>query len=177
MPTFKCEFCGQEHDELLRDLAYMYPADYFEVPEDERPERIRVNDDLCVIDDSDFYIRGVLALPIRNSAEEFRWGVWAKVRKADFDRYLELWDSALVAPEPASIGELSGGIAEYPDTDMLDVRVVLQAGNQRPRFYVVSEKNQLGIDQRSGITEEKAHQFVMRFVKNDPAGSLSDCCG
>jgi len=167
VPKFKCAFCGREHDKLLRDLAYLHPADIFEIPEHERSQRIKMNDDLCEIDDSDFYVRGVLSLPIRDSTEEFRWGVWAKINKVDFDRYIELWDSDLAAAEPAFIGLLSGGIAIYPDSDGLEVQVRLQTGNQRPRFYVVSEDHPLGIDQRKGITEEKAHEFVMPFVKSE----------
>jgi hypothetical protein len=93
VPKFKCAFCEKEHDKLPRDLAYLH--------------------DLCEIDDSNFYVRGVLSLPIRNSTEEFRWGVWVKVKKVDFDRYVELWDSDPAAA-PAYIGQCPETLPAIP---------------------------------------------------------------
>jgi len=44
------------------------------------------------------------------------------------------------------------------------VMVKLHSGDQRPLFTVVSEQHPLGVDQRVGITEEKAHSFVVRWA-------------
>ena len=59
MSEFVCGTCGKEHSSLPMDLAHRKPLDYFEIPESQRAERIWINDDLCVIDDERFFIRGV----------------------------------------------------------------------------------------------------------------------
>jgi hypothetical protein len=160
MPSYKCSVCGKVHDEQPFDITYHKPADYFKVPPDERKTRVMLTADLCSIDNIEFYIRGILPLPIKGSSEEFRWGVWARVQECDFKRYIELWDGHVQEDEPAFVGYLSGGIKAYPNSDMLEVRVHLQPGDQRPRFEVVSSQHPLGIDQHNGITMEQAHSFV-----------------
>jgi len=159
-----CPQCGKVHGELPLDLAYRRPADCFKIPEDERGERIRINDDLCVIDGQEFYIRGVLELPIKDTAERFAWGIWARVIEADYERYLELWDVESVEGEAPLEGELSGGVKSYPGSDLLPVTIHLQPNNQRPLFKVKSLTVPLGIDQRDGITMEKVHQFLEDFM-------------
>ena len=59
MSTFICGTCGKEHPSLPMDPAYRKPLDYFEIPEAQRAKQIFIDDDLCVIDDEMFLIRGV----------------------------------------------------------------------------------------------------------------------
>ncbi len=164
MTNYTCGICGKVHDELLMDIAIMRPLDYFKVPDKERKRRVKYTEDLCSIDDKEFFIRGILALPVKDSEEEFRWGAWALISEDDFNRYLELWDADDVGDEPPFVGWVAGGIPAYPDTDRLEVKVRLQSGNQRPRFQLVSDQHPLGRDQREGITMEKVHGFIEHFM-------------
>lgn len=162
MPGFRCGVCDRLHDHLPRDLGYRRPASYFSVPEHERVSRVQENDDLCIIDGSTFLIRGVLYLPIRESDEQFGWGVWARVGEGAFKRYLDAWrhnTEDQVDPFP---GWLSGNVGPYEGSDGLEVAVVL-VPRERPRFTVRSELHPLGVDQRRGISEEKAHGFVAPY--------------
>ena len=160
MAGFTCGVCGQIHPGLPMDLAYQRPADYFKVPADERARRVKLNSDLCVIDDQEFYVRGVLALPVQDSTDEFRWGIWARVEADDFARYVELYDIEVVDGEPPFRGRLAGGIKSYPGSDMLEVTVQLQSGGQRPLFVVADREHPLGRDQAEGISMERVHGFI-----------------
>ncbi len=79
--------CGKEHGALPMDLAYRRPLDYFKVPEAQRAERVWINDDLCVIDDEMFLIRGVVPVPVHDgdAEDEFRWGVWLEAGRYVYD--------------------------------------------------------------------------------------------
>jgi hypothetical protein len=158
--SYKCGICGKTHGGLPMDMAYKNPADYFKIPPNERGERIKNNDDVCVIDDSEFYIRGVLPIPVIDFDNDFQWGTWARVEESDFKTYLKYWDGNIPENLPALIGYLSGGLKDYPESDMISVEIYLQSGNQRPIFKVLSSENPLGIDQQKGITMEKVHSFV-----------------
>jgi len=163
--TFNCSVCGKEHDSLPRDMAYHRPADYFEVPPDERDKRVwfdaERNPDLCVIDGSKFYLRGVLAVPIQGEIDEIRWGTWARVEEKDFRRFIDLWNETDVSDEPNFCGHLSGGVRDFADSDGLKVIIKLQSNKQRPRFQVVSETHPLAKAQRSGVTMEDVHAVVL----------------
>lgn len=156
---FKCSFCGQTHDELP-EISYMRPAAYFELPQDQREERAGYTDDLCIIDGERFFIRGTLPLPIKDTDDQWSWGVWAEVFEVNYERYLDLWDAEEADEEPPFWGRLSGGVKAYPDSDELEVNVYLQSGNQRPIFKVVPEDHPLGIAQREGVTMEQIHSFI-----------------
>jgi hypothetical protein len=156
---FRCSVCGEIHD-ALPEIGYLRPADYFEVPPDEREERIYLTEDICVIDNEHFLVRGVLPVPIKGTDAEWSWGVWAILFRRDFERYLELWDASEADEEPPFGGRLSGGVEAYPDSDGLKVGVYLQSGNQRPIFEVVSEDHPLGVAQREGVTMEQIHAFI-----------------
>jgi hypothetical protein len=164
--AFICSVCGKEHDALPRDMAYELPADYFEIPPSERRERVWLdaekNPDLCVIDGSRFYLRGVLAVPVKGeSGDEFRWGTWAEVEEKNLRRYYELWNETDVSNEPTFPGFLSGGIRDFEGSDGLEVVVELQSNKQRPHLTVVSETHPLGIVQRDGVTLEDVHNFIL----------------
>ena len=159
MPGFRCGVCDRLHDQLPRDVAYRRPTPYFEVPEDERARRVYETDDLCVIDGATYLIRGVLYLPIKGGGERFGWGVWARVDEGDFERYLDAWEHNTEDQVDPFPGWLSGDVGPYEGSDGLEASVVL-VPRQRPRFVVRSETHPLGVDQRQGISEEKAHGFV-----------------
>ena len=163
--AYICSVCGKEHDALPRDMAYQRPGDYFDVPPDEHSKRVwfdaETNPDLCVIDGSKFYLRGVLAVPIQNEADEFRWGPWAQVEEKYLRRYYELWNETDVSGEPTFRGTLSGGVRDFADSDELEVIIELQSNNQRPRLTVVSETHPLAIAQRNGVTLEEVHTFAL----------------
>jgi hypothetical protein len=163
MKKFRCETCGKEHGPLPMDLGFDYPADFFRIPAPERERRIDYNGDLCSIDKKEHYARGILALPIRGSDQEFRWGVWARIERASLKRYRELWESDDAANEPAFPGVLSGGVPVYPRTDGLVVAVQLMV-RKRPRFFVVDRDHPLGIAQREGISWEEVHGFVEQLL-------------
>lgn len=140
-------------------LAYRRPSLFLEIPEEEIDLRTKCNEDLCVIDDEKFFIRGVLKLPIRETDNHFAWGVWIQVAQVDFERYLDLWDTENVTDETSMTGHLANEIETYVGSEGLEVHVHLQAEKQRPLFVVDSEQHPLGVDQRIGITSERVTQF------------------
>ena len=164
MSEFVCATCSKEHGSLPMDLAYRKPLDYFEIPEAQRAERIWIDDDLCVIDEERFLIRGVLPLPVHDGddvvEDEFRWGVWVEVEEAWFRRYLKLWDAA-DPEEPPFWCRLSAVLPGYPDTDTLEGDALLLRGaNARPLIYLRAEDHPLVGEQRSGITMARVHEIL-----------------
>lgn len=162
MAKILCTTCGKTHDELETGIAYLRPMEYFGVPEEERPKRIKMDDDLCIIDDKLYFIRSVLELPVKDGKEPFGWGVWPQVSQKDFNKYIKLWSAKGVEKEPPIEATLSGGVRGYPYIDLLPVTLHLRSGGKRPLVKVISADYPLGVDQRQGITMEKVHEFFKR---------------
>jgi hypothetical protein len=159
MPGFQCGTCGRLHDHLPRDIGYRRPDAYLAIPEEERERRAEVTNDLCIVDGTLFLIRGMLYLPITDGGR-FGWGIWAAVSEDDYCTYLDAWESDTEDETPPFAGRLANALSPYPGAEGLDVVVKLRSGGQRPLFTVVSEHHPLGVEQRAGISDEKAHSFV-----------------
>ncbi|MCC7368476.1 MAG: DUF2199 domain-containing protein [Chloroflexi bacterium] len=152
-----------------RDIAFALPKHLCLVPPSQRAERAQWTTDLCVIDDRDYLIRGILAVPVPEEQGEFTWGVWARVARADFEQYVDAWESDSELQVPLFTGQLSGGIEPYTDADRLDVVVHLQGGGLRPRFLVISDRHPLGQDQRHGITTAEADSMIAHYRRQEQA--------
>ena len=72
------------------DWAFDSPIYWEQIAESERPKRGFLNSDFCTIDERDFFVRGVLAIPIIGTEESFMWGVWVTLSKPHFDRMISL---------------------------------------------------------------------------------------
>ena len=76
----------------------------------EREQRCWLTDDLCVIDQKQFFIYGSLEVPIEGHADPFIWGVCVSLNERDFLRAEELMGVEGRESEPAYLGWLSSDI-------------------------------------------------------------------
>lgn len=110
--SFTCSICGEEHGGLVTDWTYKLPDEVWAIPEAERTEKARFNNDLCQFDERNF-IRCVLDVPFTNVQGSFGWGAWAEVDWPTFERYLELYDEDGTY-EPTRLGTLANALPAYP---------------------------------------------------------------
>lgn len=147
---FRCSCCGELH-EGLADLAFDAPYYYYTVPEAERAERCTLGSELCSIDDADFFIRGVLEIPVHDHPEPFGWGVWCSVSRTNFHRYAEIQDESRQSHEGPFFGWFSSRLPGYPETLGLKVMARLRDGGARPGFDLEPTDHPLAVDFRNGI--------------------------
>jgi hypothetical protein len=164
---YTCSVCSEVH-EGLPDYGYRAPDHYFDVPQDARDERCKLNSDLCTIDNEHCFVRAVLYVPILEMPHSFGWGVWSTLSKANFERYLELWDAEDVSREGPYFGWLSNRLPFYPDTLSLKLQVHLQNGGKRPRLELEPTDHPLAVDQREGISWERAAEMAEHLMHPDP---------
>jgi len=63
-----------------------------------------------------FFVRGLIHLPIIGAAETFRWGVWGSLSRENSETLLKMDDDPGRGELPAMFSWLSTRIPEYPDT-------------------------------------------------------------
>jgi hypothetical protein len=155
--TYRCATCGQTHDGLP-DLGYRWPDPYFDVPEAEREQRIKSTPDTCSIDDREFFIRGVILVPIRDGAGHLGIGVWVSQKRDNYQTYLDNFDTAEIGP---FFGWLSNRIPFYtPNTWALKTMAHFQGSNQRPLIKLETGDHPLCRDYSEGITLDRAWSIV-----------------
>lgn len=161
-PPYRCAVCGQLHDGLP-DVGVDRPDHWWGIPEEERSRRVRLTSDTCVIDDEDYFIRGVILLPIHDFPQPFGLGVWVSQKQENFDAYLHNFDSADIGP---FFGWLCTRIHYYAaDTSLLKTMAHFRGGNLRPTIELEPTDHPLAVDQREGITLGKAWEIVHYYAK------------
>ena len=158
--SFKCACCGEIH-EGGPSFSADEPPLLSQIPEEEREDRIRINSDLCVIDDEEFWIRATLSVPISGTDDDFLWGVWVTQSKESFDRYMETYESDQSGD--GSFGWLVVSMPGYAAADgpLVSLPVDVFWGPERPEVRIHDDQEHpLAFDQREGISWERAVELV-----------------
>ena len=135
------------------------PLHYYGVPEHEREQRTLLSSDQCIIDDEHYFVRGCLDIPIHDSAEVFRWGVWVSLSEQNFRRMSELWDAPGRESEPPFFGWLCTRLPGYPDTTKFKTHVHTRPLGERPFIQLEATEHPLAVEQRSGISIARVREI------------------
>lgn len=139
-------------------MAFDRPIYAYQVPEAERPNRVRLSSDLCVIDEDAYFIRGLIEIPIRNHQESLGIGAWVSQKEENFRAYEENFDSPEIGP---FFGWLSSDFV-YGGARTLNLKTMVrfQRGNLRPNIELEPTDHPLAVAQRDGITLDEAWSFI-----------------
>lgn len=159
---FKCSSCHNWH-EGFPDIGFDQPLYASEVPERERKRRVLLTSDLCIVDDEHFFVRCMLLIPINETNDKFGWGIWSTLSKDNFLRYQKQFDDDMSGWQPM-FGYLSNRIPEYPDTLNLKLSVQPMRRGDRPHATLEPTDHPLAVDQRNGMSLEKALKIADPFL-------------
>jgi hypothetical protein len=173
---FDCSVCGEHHDELPMGIAFASPDFVSKLLPWDKEKRCKMSEDWAIIDDSLYYVRGCLEIPVNGSPQPFSIGVWTSLNEADFDSTMELWSDPQRVHEQPYYGMLANEVPFYNDTRLLQTKVQTRAPGERPLIYV-PDKHPLGVDQRDGITRARVIEFaemVLHAASTNPYGYLCE---
>jgi hypothetical protein len=157
---WRCQRCGEEHEGLPLDWAFVAPA-YWDGPQSDDDW---LSEDLCVWTDDagdlNYFIRGVLYVPVLHSEQMLGYGVWSSLSRESFERIYDLWDDPKRVQEPPYFGWLSNSLPGYPDTRSLPLDVVTAELDKRPALALHDGEHPLIEEQRHGITIERAREIA-----------------
>src|SRR5258708_6157123 len=125
--------CGRELRTHTRDVGFSLPDVVWALDKDERERRAKFNSDVCVLDGSRFFIRGIAFVPILESDKRFGWGLWAEVSGAVFKRHLELY-KVDARDEPVAAGQLANSPTGYPTLKGHPVDIAFGTARERPKM-------------------------------------------
>jgi len=138
---------------------------------DERDARGVRGSDQYIIDQKWFFIRGCLEIPIVGSSDIFLWGLWASVREEVFDEISECWELAGREKSRGPFkGRLGNSLSIYPETLNLKVQILIRSVGERPLLMIEENDHQLAVEQRSGITPERAWELAALLLHQESSG-------
>jgi hypothetical protein len=162
-----CSRCGAEHEGIPLDWAYDAPAYW----DGEKTEDDLLTEDLCTLRDDEpklnFFIRGVLEIPIEGTDERLGYGVWSTLSKDSFERVVHLWDDPARTEEPPYFGWLSNSLPGYPETLSLPLDVVVQELEKRPLFVLHEGDHPLIEEQQRGISMARVQEIAELNMHED----------
>jgi hypothetical protein len=168
---WKCHVCGRAHPGGPLSFAADFPDMYANLKREERDARAVISSDQCIIDEKLFFVRGCLEIPVVGKKEPFLWGLWASVRQEVFDEMSESWElrgrERLHGPFKARLGN---SLSVYPETLNLRLKVVLQPVGMRPLFIAEEDDHPLALEQRSGITQQRAMHLAFLLLHQQRQG-------
>jgi hypothetical protein len=144
----------------MLDIRFGLPDSIHDLNNDERDRRAWLTEDFAVLDDSRFYVRGLLEIPIPELEARFGYGVWLEVEQPDFAELLEHWkdpEQSGFAPTP---GRLANEVAPYIATNGLPALLQPIAADLLPVVEVLDSAHPLALDQRDGITAPESDRLA-----------------
>lgn len=160
-----CDTCGKAHPREEIELVLVLPQPVFELSDDERTKRCDISGDMCAIDRSRFFIRGLLPIPVRGRGVPYRIGLWAEVNESTFGRIYALWEDPSQVDEPLLPAILANDVPLVPSTMGVEVDIRLTGPATRPDFYLRDTPHPLAIEQRHGVNAHRALEYGDRTIQ------------
>jgi len=161
--TWTCPTCGAEDDDI--PLCFGVEAPWRSlVPEDEFARRVDLMDDLCVIDEQHFFIRGHIEIPIHDYSETLAFSVWSSLSEQSFLHITDRWEASDREQDEPYFGWLCSPIAVYPSTIHLKLSVQSRPVGLTPLFTVEPTDHPLALDQHNGISIQRWHQIAHQIL-------------
>jgi len=170
---WKCATCEEWHTgpclDFSEDSPYYWSEEHTEtnhrsslLPKwGQKRRKTHLDEDYCAIEDRDYFVRGIIHLPIIGAAETFRWGVWGSLSRENFEKLREMDADPKRVDLPPMFSWLSTRIPEYPDTLNLKMYAHIQEPNLRPHFFLELTDHPLSQEYHKGISPERVKEIML----------------
>lgn len=167
-----CGSCDAEHGWPF-DLGARKPDPWPHGDVDEPNGALRLDgdflsEDFCVMDGRHFMIRGVLPIPVVGLEDNFGFGCWSTLSRANFEKYVDAFDRGDAGADEPWSGWLMNQLADFiEDTQPIGLWVQPRAERQRPLLWVQDDDHPLAIAQEQGISADRMLE-IFRFYGHGP---------
>ncbi|HEY6971641.1 MAG TPA: DUF2199 domain-containing protein [Candidatus Angelobacter sp.] len=169
---WKCGSCEEWHTGPCLDFGFDAPH-YWQVKHEEESHRTGqelsetfLDDDYCAIEDRDFFVRGLIKIPILGTAETLCWGVWGSLSRSNFETLRKMGQQEKRTELPPMFSWLSTRIPEYPDTLSLKMHAHIQKPGLRPHFELEPADHPLAREYHDGIDPARVKEIMMGRLRD-----------
>lgn len=140
------------------------PIQVLGIPREERHARVTLTEDDCVIDGREFYLKGLLDIPVRGSEERITWGVWLSMSEESYSRFTELFSDSRRSAGEEFFDWICNALPTYPDTQVLKTYLHVREFPMRPWVEFEPTDHPLAADQRR--TQRRARDRAGRTASS-----------
>lgn len=166
---FRCSTCGQWHDDLPLDVAFDEPAYVQRMSVEERERLVNEDGDFQIVRRpdgmNDYFIRGVIEIPVHDMNEVFCYGAWTSLSERSYLAAMEAYRTN--GPAGPFFGWLSNRIPGYPETLNLKTQVHVRP-DLRARIELEPTEHPLAVEQRKGIDRRRVIEIVEQVIHPAP---------
>jgi len=157
---YRCSTCGEEHDDLPHIGS---AAPYHWADRSAGDPQSLLTEDLCIIQERDFFVRGLIEIPVLDCEHEFAWGVRVSHKRENFETYREYSQSPDIGP---FFGWLCTAIDYYREPTLsLKTTAYFRGGGLRPLIVLAECDHPLYRQQRDGISLKEAWEIVHHYME------------
>ena len=160
---YRYAVCGEMHAELPMCFGFDAPWRML-VPEEEFGKRVELNDDLCVVDGKEFFVRGHIEIPLIDGEGLVMFSVWSSLSQKSYDHMCERWEDEDRWKDEPYFGWLCCEIPVYPSTMHLKLMVHSREVGATPFMEVEPTEHPLSVDQREGISVARWHEMARKMM-------------
>ncbi len=164
--TFECESCETKYDEIPLCFGSDFPDYYYTVPPNEIKKRVELEKSLCVVDKTHFFHRGRITIPIVDFDKDLYFDIWTSISRENFEIRMDCWDSTNRKDYGPYFGWVQNQIPTYENTINIKSKAIEQEVGIIPEIKITEVNHQLAIDQKNGITYQKAKEIVEFILKS-----------
>ncbi|WP_442300657.1 DUF2199 domain-containing protein [Terriglobus sp. 2YAB30_2] len=158
--SWVCSTRGEAHSDIPFSFAADFPDPVASCSHEEFESRVVAGSDQCIVDGKEFFLRGLIEIPILGEEAPFLWGVWALLREGDFDEISDCWEEEGREHRHGPFkGRLANKMSMEPDPFNLQITVRLQEVGQRPVFFIDDPGHPLFLQQKNGISLQMAKEI------------------
>ena len=165
---YRCRTCNEIHTGVPA-WHFDAPVQALAIPQEERVTRVALTADDCVIDGREFYLKGLLELPVHGITQPFVWGVWLSVSEESHGRFVALFQDENRRAGESFFGWLCNSLPGYPETQLLKTRLHVREYPMRPWVELEPTDHPLAVDQREGLSQQRA--IAIAEALRHPPGS------
>ncbi|WP_405246807.1 DUF2199 domain-containing protein [Cellulophaga sp. Asnod2-G02] len=160
---YYCSECGEFHSEIPMSYGAESPTSYFNLDKKTK-EQSELTQDICIINQKRFFIKGQIKIKVDTQNEPFTWNVWVEIGKEDFDTGQENWTEENRFLRNPYNGILDTPLNCYPNTLGLNVKVQTQKVGIIPKITISETNHPLFFEQENGIDMDRVTGFAKRIL-------------
>ncbi|MFM9837493.1 MAG: DUF2199 domain-containing protein [Cyclobacteriaceae bacterium] len=158
---YYCSDCGKYHREIPMNYGAQAPTAYFNLANKDVAE---LTQDVCIIEEKRFFIKGQIKIKVENRDEPFSWNVWVEIDKKDFEEEQEYWNEENRFLRKPYSGILDTPLNCYPNTLGLKVKVQTAKIGLIPSVTVDETNHPLFFEQENGIDMSRVIMFAKKIL-------------
>ena len=166
MASLVCKTCGETHDSLP-SLMFSAPTPYALASPEDRAEHWDVEGDFAVYKESEFFVRAMLLLPIKDTDQSLTFGCWSSLSKDNFTKYFQKFEDDDQSTLGPMFSYFMNAVPGYSRTLGLNSDIIPQDDRMRPLIWLHDFDHPLVQHQRDGISMNEATTYFHTHVSKN----------